>query len=210
MSAPAPGTARSLAGLAALLIVVALLVGGTWRLTREAIADNAARSTLHEISAVLPASLYDNSPHKDVVQMDTGGGQPVPVYRARRNGLPMAAALTIVANDGYSGPITLLVGISVSGRVLGVRVESHTETPGIGAAIADAGSPWLAAFAGRSLGEPPEARWMLRNDGGEFDAIAGATVSSRAVVGGVRRAVQYFMTHRDEILAPPAGTPGTP
>ncbi|MEQ1802195.1 MAG: RnfABCDGE type electron transport complex subunit G [Gammaproteobacteria bacterium] len=203
-----PAGARSLAGLLALLLLAAVLVAVTWRFTREDIADNEARQTLAEISAVLPASLYDNAPHRDVVLLDTGGGRPVPVYRARRDGSPVAAVLTIVAPDGYVGPVRLLVGISAGGQILGVRVSAHTETPGIGAAIADDAGRWLSVFAGRSLADPAEARWAVRNDGGDFDAIAGATVSSRAVVGGVRRAMQYFATHRDEIFAPVVETGG--
>ena len=201
-----PAGARAVAGMLALLLVTTVLVAGTWRYTRQAIADNVADRTLEEISTVLPASLYDNAPHRDAVLLDTGGGRPVPVYRARRNGVPVAAVLTVIAPDGYVGPVRLLVGIAADGRVLGVRVSAHAETPGIGAAIADPGSPWLAGFAGRSLADLPDARWALRKDGGDFDAIAGATVSSRAVVGGVRRAVQYFATHQDEIFARP-GTP---
>lgn len=202
-----PG-ARSIAGLIGILALAVVLVGGAWRYARQEIADNADRRTLAEIAAVLPASLYDNEPHRDVVQLDTGSGQPLPVYRARRSGDPVAAVLTIVAPDGYVGPIQLLVGITADGRVLGVRVSAHTETPGIGAAIANSSPDWLANFAGRSLADPPASRWTVRNDGGEFDAIAGATVSSRAVVGGVRNAMQYFAAHRDEIFARQDGMRG--
>lgn len=204
-----PAGARPVAGLLVMLLVAAALVAGAWRYTRQDIAENVARRTLDEISAVLPADLYDNAPHRDVVLLDTGGGKPVPVYRARRKGAPAAAVLTIVTPNGYVGPVRLLVALAADGRVLGVRVTAHAETPGIGAAIADQDSPWLAAFDGRSLADPPEARWAVRSDGGDFDAIAGATVSSRAVVGGVRRAVRYFVTHQDEIFAPPATTYGT-
>ncbi|MBL8200427.1 MAG: RnfABCDGE type electron transport complex subunit G [Chromatiales bacterium] len=204
-----PAGARSLAGLLGVLALVALLVGGAWRYARQDIADNADRQALAELSAVLPASLYDNEPHRDVVQLDTGGGQPLPVYRARRNGIPAGAVLTVIAPDGYVGPVRLLVGISADGRVLGVRVSAHTETPGIGAAIAATSPDWLGTFAGRSLADPPASRWTVRSDGGDFDAIAGATVSSRAVVGGVRRAMQYFATHQDEIFARQDGTRGT-
>lgn len=205
-----PASARTLAGLGVILLVATVLAGGTWHYTRERIADNTAQRLLAELSTVLPASLYDNEPHKDVVLLDTGGGQPLPVYRARRNGSPVAAVLTVIAPDGYVGPIRLLVGIAADGRVLGVKVTAHVETPGIGAVIAAEPSAWLGGFAGRSLTDPPELRWLLRADGGDFDAIAGATVSSRATVGGVRRAVQYFTTHRDEIFAPSAIPTETP
>jgi len=201
--------ARALAGLAVLLLGAALLVGGTWHYSRERIANNAARQLIAEIATVLPASLYDNEPHKDMVLLDTSNGAPLPVYRARRNGSPVAAVLTIIAPDGYVGPIRMLVGIAADGSVLGVRITAHKETPGIGAAIAAEPSTWLGGFSRRSLTDPPESRWTLRTDGGDFDALAGATVSSRAVVGGVRRAAQYFATHRDEIFAPPTDQTGT-
>lgn len=202
---PEPGRARSIAGLGTLLLVMILVVGGSWRYSRHVIADNANRELLATISAVLPGVPFDNDPATDLVHIDTGGGQPVPVYRARRNGVPVAAAVTIAAPEGYAGPIRLLVGISSDGRVLGVRVEAHTETPGIGAEVAVENSPVLATLVGRSLTDPPEPRWTVRNEGGEFDAIAGATVSSRAVIIGVRRAVQFFTTRRDELFSRPVG-----
>ena len=204
------GGARNLAVLGVIALLATVLIGGTWQYTQQRIADNTMRRLLAEISTVLPASLYDNEPHKDVVLLDSGGGQPLPVYRAWRNGNPVAAVLTVIAPDGYVGPIRLLVGIAADGRVLGVRVTGHTETPGIGAAIATEPSTWREGFIGRSLDDPPEPDWTLRVDGGEFDAIAGATVSSRATVGGVRSAIQYFRTHRDEIFARPSSLPKSP
>lgn len=206
----APGSARSLGGMLSLLVIAAVVIAGAWRYTRQDIADQEAGQTLAEISTVLPADLYDNAPHLDVLWLDTGGGTPLPVYRARREGRPAAAVLTIVAPDGYVGPLRLLVGVAADGRVLGVRVTTHVESAGIGSVVADEGSRLLAAFAGRSPTDPPEGGWALRNDGGDFDAVAGATVSSRAVVGGVRRAVQYFATHRDEIFAASDRKSGVP
>lgn len=197
-----PARPQALAGLAAILLLAIGLVGGLWHYTRERIADNRARMLLAEISAVIPGIRYDNEPHKDVVLLDTGPGQRLPVYRARWHGAPVAAVLTVIAEDGYVGPIRMLVGIAADGRVLGVQVTAHTETPGIGARIATDLSGWLGGFTGRSLSDPPEPRWLLRADGGDFDAIAGATVSSRAAVGGVRRALQYFTTHTAAIFAP--------
>ena len=200
--ASAHSLAGSVAGLAAIVLTVVLLVSVAWQYARQRITANETGRTLAEISTVLPASLYDNQPHLDSVLLDTGGGRLLPVYRARWNGAPVAAALTIIAPGGFVGPIRLLVGIGADGRVLGVRVAAHNETPGIGDAIEPGKSAWLHTFYGRSLGDPPALLWNVREDSGEFDAIAGATVSSRAVVGGVRRAVQYFATHHDEIFAP--------
>ena len=201
---PTAGGARTLAGLGVVVLLAVVLIGGTWHYTQQRIADNAARRTLAEISTVLPASLYDNEPHKDMILLDLGDGQPLPAYRAWRNDRPVAAVLTVIAPDGYVGPIRLLVGIGADGKVLGVRVTAHSETPGIGAAIGADASTWLKEFLGRTLEDPPASRWLLGNDGGDFDAIAGATVSSRATVGGVRKGLEYFATHRDEVFARPA------
>jgi electron transport complex protein RnfG len=207
---PGPAGARRLAGPGMILLLVALLVGGAWRYTRQPIAVNEARSSLAEIASVLPGVRYDNDPWRDGLLLDTGNGERLPVYPAWRGNLPVAAVLTVVVRDGYVGPVRLLVGLAADGRVLAVRVVSQSETPGIGAAIADRGSALLAQFAGRGTDDPPVARWTVRADGGDFDAIAGATVSSRAVVGGVRRAVQYFPVHRPEIFAPPSNAQPNP
>jgi electron transport complex protein RnfG len=118
--------------------------------------------------------------------------------------MPVAAVLTSLARDGYSGQIRLLVAITTEGTLLGVRVASHSETPGIGDAIDAHKSPWIRTFAGHSLTDPPENRWRLQKDGGDFDAISGATISSRAVVAATRRAMQYFDLHREQIFAAPA------
>mgnify|MGYP003413449676 CR=1 FL=1 len=86
-------------------------------------------------------------------------------------------------------------------RVLG---GSKRRYAGIGDVIEAGKSPWIGTFSGRSLDNPEESRWRLRRDGGDIDAISGATVSSRAVVAATRRAMQYFRRHRDEIFAAPS------
>ena len=195
---------RAVASLGGIALLAALLIGLAWQNTRSRIADNEARRILTELTTVLPAALYDNAPYRDVVQLDAGSGRPLPVYRARRNGVPTAAVLTVEAPDGYVGPVRLLVGVDSSGRVLGVHITLHSETPGVGDAVAGGTPPWVGIFTGHTPTDPPEGQWQLRQDGGTFDAIAGATVSSRSVVGAVRRAVQYFAMHKDEIFAAPA------
>ena len=193
---------RAVASLAAFAAVAGLVVGLTWDATRDRIAANEAERVLAELTAVLPPALYDNEPHRDTRLMVIGTGPAQPVYRARRQGRPTAAVISVEASDGYVGPIRLLVGIDVEGRVLGVRVTSHTETPGIGDAIDSRRSDWIRQFDGRSLDAPAGEQWQLSRDGGNFDAITGATVSSRAVVGATRRALELMRTQRDEIFAP--------
>ncbi|CAM5584828.1 Ion-translocating oxidoreductase complex subunit G OS=Stutzerimonas stutzeri OX=316 GN=rnfG PE=3 SV=1 [Stutzerimonas stutzeri] len=86
------------------------------------------------------------------------------------------------------------------GRLAGVRVLSHRETPGLGDKIELAKSDWIHAFAGKSLSDPDEAGWAVKKDRGDFDQFAGATITPRAVVGAVHRALQYFDAHKSELL----------
>jgi electron transport complex protein RnfG len=120
-----------------------------------------------------------------------GTDEPVPVYRARLEGRPVAAILEAVAPDGYSGAIRIAMAVTPDGRLLGVRVIEHHETPGLGDAIEERRSDWIHQFDGRSLADPPQAGWAVRKDGGAFDQLTGATVTPRAVVAAVRNALLF-------------------
>jgi electron transport complex protein RnfG len=118
----------------------------------------------------------------------------------RRAGTTVAVLLNVVAPDGYAGPIRLLVAVDAAGRVLGVRVLEHRETPGLGDAIESRRSDWLRGFDGRSLVDPPRDRWEVRRDGGDFDQFTGATVTPRAVVRAVRKTLVHVERHHDELF----------
>ena len=130
-----------------------------------------------------------------------GTDQPVTVYRARKDGRPIAVVLTAIAPDGYSGRIKLLIGILFDGTVVGVRVVSHHETPGLGDAIEVERSDWIIRFSGRSLRNPPAEHWKVKRDGGVFDQFTGATITPRAVVNAVHRALVYFSHHQEQLFA---------
>ena len=126
----------------------------------------------------------------------------MPVYRARLAGHPVAAIIESVAPDGYSGSIRLLVGVTPDGRLLGVRVLQHHETPGLGDAIEERRSDWIRSFEGRSLRDPPLARWKVRKDGGDFDQLTGATMTPRAVVAAVRNTMLFVQRQGPALFAP--------
>ncbi len=198
-------SAVALAAVAMLAAGIALLAQVA---TRDRIAaDERARSAAR-LDAVLGGLRHDNDLLADVtyaVDPDLlGTTQPVPVYRARLHGAPAAIVMAPVAPDGYAGSIELLVAVRADGRVLGVRVLRHRETPGLGDAIDADRSSWIRRFAGRALGDPPLERWKVRKDGGEFDQFTGATVTPRAVVRAVSGSLVYFAQHRDELFAAPA------
>lgn len=198
-------------GLFLFAIAGTAVVAFTYQATAKRIADNERAALLHSLHALIPPERYNNDILHDTLEIRDatflGTTKPVTVYRARKDGLPAAAVLTSVAPDGYSGTIKLLVGILSDGKLAGVRVIAHHETPGLGDTIDQEKSDWILEFTGRSLGDPPSEQWKVKRDGGVFDQFTGATISPRAVVKAVQRALVYFARHRDQLFAE---TPKTP
>jgi electron transport complex protein RnfG len=192
----------AVAGAAALLLWLGAVA------TRERAVANDARRLDDELAQMLPGVAFDNRPAIDRVMVRSpallGSDGPLPAYRARRGGAPVAVVLTVVARQGYAGPLRLRVSIGDDGRVILARVIGHAETPGVGDRVEREKSAWMDAFAGRSLLDPDTARWRVRRDGGEFDQLTGATVTSRAVVNAVRDALVFFGQERAALLGAPA------
>jgi len=179
------------------------------RVTEQRIAASEHERANALLRTALGGIAPDNDLLDDVIYVRDpdllGSADAVRVHRARSHGRPVAALFESVAPDGYMGAIRLLVGIGADGRVLGVRVLSHRETPGLGDRIDVQRSSWILSFDGRSLTNPTESGWRVRKDGGEFDEFTGATVTPRAVVTAVHNTLLYFSQHRDQIFeAPPA------
>jgi electron transport complex protein RnfG len=130
-----------------------------------------------------------------------GSEGPIDVFVLTDRGAPMATVFATVAPHGYNASIALLIGVSPIGTVTGVRVVRHRETKGLGDAIEAAKSDWILQFDGKALTAPPPELWAIDQDEGEFDAISGATVTSRAVVAAVKNTLLYFERHRDELYA---------
>lgn len=176
--------------------------------TRDRIAATSHQQALARFDEVLAGHAYDNDLLADSIALrdpeSVGDATTLLAHRARRNGAIVAVVLEIVASDGYSGPIRLLVAIDPGGKVLAARVVQHKETPGLGDFIETRKSDWITRFTGKSLQAPAPTGWRVRKDGGEFDQYTGATVTSRAMVAAIARSLELFERHRDEVLAPAA------
>lgn len=203
MATPAK-PALTLAVIAAVLTALVALVASS---TRERIASNEQAWIRQRLDALVPPATHDNDLLADsisVVAPDLlGSAQPVKIYRARRAGAPVAAVLRPIAPDGYRGPIELLVAIGQDGRLIGVQVIRHQETPGLGDAFESRDVHWLDRFRGRSLTDPPTQRWTVRRDGGDFDAFTGATITPRAIIKAVRNALEYYQRNSQRIFEQP-------
>jgi len=214
---PEPPARRARRAAAVLAVAAALAVGlvsVVHDLARPRIEAVQREQLTARLTAVLGGIPYDNDPLADTVLLQDrellGAEEPLLAHRVRRGDETVALLLNVVAPDGYGGPVRLLLAVDAGGRVLGVRVLEHRETPGLGDLIEERRSAWIRGFDGRSLGDPPAARWKLRRDGGDFDQFTGATITPRAVVSAVHGALEYVARHRGELFAAPAAPQALP
>ena len=166
--------------------------------TRAPIAEQRRQETLRALKTVLPT--FDNQPDSDSVILITGQdkkGRDLPrtFYRGRKANDLVGIAFTVVAPDGYSGNIGIMVGIKPDGSIIGIEILSHAETPGLGDRITH--DVFKEQFAGKALAG---VDWRVKKDGGSFDQITGATISPRAVVKAVKGGLEFYAAHREEIV----------
>lgn len=189
-------------GLFAVVTVGLVAITQQATVSRILAAERAAKS--QTLSQLLPAGSFDNLLQDSQIQLAAdpllGTHNAKAAYLATLKGVPSAVILQVSAAEGYSGAIHLLVAISAQGRVIGVRVLKHKETPGLGDKIELAKSAWIRSFDGKSLTDPDAAGWAVKKDLGQFDQFAGATITPRAVVKAVHQALQYFAAHQRELL----------
>ena len=173
--------------------------------TREIVIKREEEEKMRVIAQILPQELYDNRLLRDSVKVPPDQEllhtrNRTVAYRARLQGKPSAVIFEMTAPDGYSGNIFLIIAVKEDGGVSGVRVVNHNETPGLGDYIEIVKSNWIKIFGGASLKNTSDARWEVRKDSGRFDFVARATLSARAIVHAVHRALKYYDTHKEELF----------
>lgn len=180
------------------------IVALTFDNTKERIAKNEHEALLKSLQELVPQQLYNNDITRDKISVSAkellGTDKPVTIYRARLNRIPVAAIISPVAPDGYNGPMKLLVAIQYDGNLMGVRVVSHRETPGLGDKVDYERSNWVDGFKGYSIKKTANLGWNVKKDGGIFDQFTGATITPRAVVKAVYNSLKFYHLNRNRIF----------
>ena len=161
--------------LLAITAVVAAALAGVNAVTEPVIAQLNYQKTQDAIEAVLPGG-------GDAVEFTDNTGWVSAVYKSESG-----YAVQVAPGTGFDGEITMMVGVGTDGSVLGISIINHTETAGLGAVAAattSAGEAFRAQYVGLS------GSVSVTKDGGEIDAITGATITSRAVCDGVNAALE--------------------
>lgn len=190
--------------LAGFALISSALLGVADYNTRDVIQLRQQEDLQASLSEVIPGSYYDNNLLQDTVliasESDGIGADETQVYIGRQNGQVSAISFRLLTLSGYSGEIDLIMGIDKDGNILGVRVISHAETPGLGDKIEISKSDWILSFNGHSLTNLSLQQWAVKKDGGEFDQFSGATITPRAIVIAVYQGLKFFQRHQAEIL----------
>lgn len=176
-----------------------------FEITRTPIEASEKEARLALFKEILPTSNYNNDLLKEVVKIEPnallGNRLSTEANIARLNNKFTGIILEATAHDGYSGDIKLLIAIRADGSVSGVRVLAHKETPGLGDYIDIARDHWIKLFDNESLIKTPAEQWHVKKDSGKFDYMVGATITPRAVVKAVFKAVQFFEKNQQVLFA---------
>jgi Na+-translocating ferredoxin:NAD+ oxidoreductase subunit G len=197
------GPIKTLLVVGIVAAAAAFIVNASYDWSHERIAVNQRARLVARLNSVLDPSLRSHDLVTTRVSATDatllGSDSAVDVFVVTENGRPVATVFASIAPHGYNAAIGLLVGVSPEGSITGVRAVTHRETRGLGDAIDAAKSDWIQQFTGTNLALPPLELWAVEQDDGKFDAITGATVTSRAVVAAVKNTLLYFDQHHDEL-----------
>ena len=148
------------------------------------------------VEAVLKGS--ENDPikeHKEEILFQKDGNEEIrkTVFPAMKDGKLFALAFEVRAK-GYHGPIDIMMGINVvTGKLTDIRIMSHSETPGLGARAAE--PEFYEQFSGMDM-----AQTALSDEGGNINAVTGATITSTGVSEAVRKGMELFEKLKEDIL----------
>ena len=136
----------------------------------------------------------DNDPIADRKRLPMPGNEDetIIVFPSLKGGKLQAVAMEASGN-GYGGDVNVIVGFDVAAdNLVGISVTTHKETPGLGSRIQEPG------FTKQFKAKDP-AKAALKKDGGDIDAISGATLSSVAAADAVKQAAGWYAALKDTI-----------
>ena len=143
--------------------------------TKDRIASLTAEKTANAAKAVLPSGVIATDTRPDPSNTDL---KVTVGYADASKTKILGYAAPGASPKGYGGEIRLMVGLTAERKIVSYRVLAANETPGLGAKLGD------AAFANQFDGKNGPAL-KVKKDGGEIDAITGATITSRAVCDAI-------------------------
>ena len=159
--------------------VVALVLSFVNNVTRDRIAQNEAKQKKDAIIALFGSEKVE---YTELDRIESDGENVDALYRVTRDGVTLGYCVS-VRSPGFGGDVSMMVAMTEDKTVLGVKIVSMSETPGIGTKVDDA--EYLSQYAGADLSLTAA----------DVDVVSGATKSSKAVLNGVIDALEALNGH---------------
>lgn len=188
---------REIGRLVVVLFLICSISAGLLAFARDALAHRIEQQSDFYVRGPALERLFDRPAGEllaNKVSVDLGG-QIYPVFFTKEEGEVTGLAIEAPGHGGYAGDIVIMIGLDrESGRMLGVEIVAHGETPGVGAQVEK--GEFRAQWQGLSATEPA----ALRGQGGAIDAITGATFSTAAMLDGTNQVTRLVKEKEAEIL----------
>lgn len=174
-----------LIALASVTLIASAVLGVVYAVTKGPIDEAMAAKTNSAIASVSPEFNNDPSAEQFVVELNN---KSYKVYPAKKDSV-IAGYAVETYTSGFGGRMLLMVGFEIDGKIKGISVLSHSETPGLGDKINPSKSNFSVQFEGMN---PSNFKLLVKKDGGDVDAITASTITSRAYCEAVTTAWEVF------------------
>jgi electron transport complex protein RnfG len=198
MAQPVSNFKNMFLALLAVTFVASSILGVVNEATKSAIIKADLEQQNMAIATILPPFVYLGASYKVLPAGETDSLLFFPAYA--KDSSRVGTAVKSYSKKGFSGLITVMVGLTPEGNISGFKILEHKETPGLGSKMAvwfsDKNKPKQYV-----VGANPEVtNFTVVKDGGSIDAITAATISSRAFLESVKRAYTAWKSDRSNQL----------
>jgi electron transport complex protein RnfG len=177
-------------------MIAGLSLGFVNDLTMGPKAKAKLEKKVNALKLVLPT--FDNNPVNEVTKVISEKvADSVEIYPAFSSNQFVGAAVIGASEKGFSGLVKLMVGFTETGEIKNIEVLEQKETPGLGTKMKD--EKFLQQFRGKN---PSTFNLLVKKDGGEVDALTGATISTRAFSEATQMAYDEFVNNKESLKTP--------
>ena len=170
--------------LTIITVIAASCLGAMNNLTAEPIAASKKAKQEAAIKAVLP----------EFTSLEEDNVNDQKIFRAYNTNSELVGIAIETAELGFGGNITTIVGIDANGSIVDYSLLQHTETPGLGSKLVD----WFKVKSDIRGADANKMPLNVSKDGGEYDAITAATISSRAFLNSINKAYETYQIAKGE------------
>jgi electron transport complex protein RnfG len=186
--------------MALALIVITLVAGFSLGFVNDLTLEPKAKAKLakkvNALKTVLPE--FDNDLVSEVIRIKSESVKDsIEIYPAFNGGTFVGAAVIGSSDKGFSGLVKIMVGFNSDGAIQNIAILEQKETPGLGTKMKD--EKFLKQFRNKN---PSSFDLKVEKDGGEVDALTGATISTRAFTEAAQIAYDEFMKNKASITKP--------